>query len=251
MAISAMMSGRRSDNNNALWWESLDDECPITLEPLSSLPYPPFLLSSNYFDGYMVSRCMFENPLTREPLTYSDCKRLDDYIRTFHKQDTRMAVCCEAFTLSSSVKVKSDNHYGDNDDRRARVLRSEAAAALCHLFVYGRHSHVSEQAAWNVAEPQRQQAHSFNLYNRPTRSAVDAMDGLCIIDDDEARVVLSEQQDWTQVQQAFPPISSSNVGNAPSVGVDQRLLQTVKKTAAQTRQEEDSRRKLLKRPRYE
>lgn len=124
-----MLSGRRNEHDvppssAPLWRESLDDEHPITLEPLLSLPYPPFLLSTNYFDGvalasYMVSRGKFENPLTREPLKYSDCKRLDDYVFAYHKQDTRMAVCCEVFTLSLNVNVKSD---GNGDDDRRDVL---------------------------------------------------------------------------------------------------------------------------------
>ena len=45
------------------WWDNLTDECPITLEPLSTLPYPPFILTDDiissdgkkehhaYFDG--------------------------------------------------------------------------------------------------------------------------------------------------------------------------------------------------------
>jgi hypothetical protein len=39
------MSRRKDEQTKAppaLWWESLDEECPITLEPLKSSPYPPF-----------------------------------------------------------------------------------------------------------------------------------------------------------------------------------------------------------------
>ena len=56
------------------WWKSLgSEECPITLEPLATLPYPPFALktgeNTSYFDGlalasYIVSRGIFQNPLT-------------------------------------------------------------------------------------------------------------------------------------------------------------------------------------------
>ena len=88
------------------WWSNLDDECPITLEPLSDLPYPPFALTDNddqrrdssltgsdrakcccqYFDGlalaaYVISRSSFVNPLTRASLTYDDCVRLDTYLQ--------------------------------------------------------------------------------------------------------------------------------------------------------------------------
>ena len=251
------MSAPRPGNKNAttqhppaLWWESLDEECPITLEPLASLPYPPFELGASncYFDGvalasYMVSRGVFDNPLTREPLKYSDCKRLDDYVKTYHPQDTRMAVCCEAFMLSQSVKIESST---SDTDRRARVLRSEAAAALCHLFVYGRNSNNSNNSArpQSVARNEPQAPSTFHLYNRPTRTAVDAMDGLRIIDDDEERIVQVEQQEWRQVQQSFPPLND-NGAPVTAVSVDKHLLSTVKKMSAQTRQEDAQRRILL------
>ncbi len=32
------------DLQNANWWANLEEEDPITLEPLSTLPYPPFEL---------------------------------------------------------------------------------------------------------------------------------------------------------------------------------------------------------------
>ena len=129
----------------ALWWEALDEECPITLEPLSSLPYPPFELGggkSNYYDGvalasYMVSRGLFENPLTREPLHYSDCKRLDDYVKTYHPQDTRMAVCCEAFMLSQTVKISSDVPVTWPSCTSIEIGSSCSSVSL---FVYGRNN---------------------------------------------------------------------------------------------------------------
>ena len=180
----------------------MEDECPITLEPLSSLPYPPFQLgaaNASLFDGvalasYVVSRAIFENSLTRQPLTYSDCKRLDDYVKTYHSQDVRMACCCEAFMLSQTVKVGKNNNSNGNDDARSRVLRREAAAALCHLFVYGRQRQgMPDHVAWTSS--QQQQPSSFNLNdNRPTVDD-NAMDGLRIIDDDEERVAQAQQSE--------------------------------------------------------
>ena len=105
-----MASGGGSPPSSSRWWSDLSDECPIPLEPLSTLPYPPFRLlgggisrhggggdSSNanamYFDGlalasYCVSRATFTNPLTREALTWEDCVRLDDYLEEhcYHDQ---------------------------------------------------------------------------------------------------------------------------------------------------------------------
>ena len=82
-----------------MWWTNLADECPITLETLSTLPYPPFILTDKpssengnehktYFDGlalddYIISQGNFTNPLTRVPLNYDDCKRLDDHLNEF------------------------------------------------------------------------------------------------------------------------------------------------------------------------
>jgi len=179
------MAGRGSPSPSR-WWTDLSDECPITLEPLSTLPYPPFRLGGGgcshsgdadassssspppnamYFDGlalasYCVSRATFTNPLTREALTWEDCVRLDDYLEEhcYHhhhhhhhhpstgggRQQGRISVK-EAYGLRSMVKVSGGGGGGggsataqeEANRRRADALRSEAAAALRGLFVYG------------------------------------------------------------------------------------------------------------------
>lgn len=80
------------------WWRKLDEDDPISLEPLRELPYPPFELTfqtstlikpaANYFDGkvlayYIVSTANFANPLSRDPLSREDCRRLDEYDKHF------------------------------------------------------------------------------------------------------------------------------------------------------------------------
>jgi len=86
-------SGGSGGGHQGGWWRNLDDDDPISLEPLSSLPYPPFELANrpqpgsarvsvHYFDGqvlayYLVSTATFFDPLSREPLTREDCARLD------------------------------------------------------------------------------------------------------------------------------------------------------------------------------
>ena len=171
------MSGDHQSSSR--WWSILTDECPITLEPLSTLPYPPFRLggggssgdhdgSNNasatcmYFDGlalpsYCVSRATFTNPLTREELTWDDCVRLDDYLEEYcyhnhqnHHPSTATAggriSVKKAYGLRSMVKVSGNGVGGgggintaqeEANHRRAEALRSEAAAALRGLFVYG------------------------------------------------------------------------------------------------------------------
>ena len=189
VSCHATMSGDHQSSSR--WWSILTDECPITLEPLSTLPYPPFRLggggssgdhdgSNNasatcmYFDGlalasYCVSRATFTNPLTREELTWDDCVRLDDYLEEhcYHNHQNHRPLTAtggavgaaeertavggrisvkEAYGLRSMVKVSGNGVGGvggintaqeEANRRRAEALRSEAAAALRGLFVYG------------------------------------------------------------------------------------------------------------------
>ena len=158
------------------WWSVLSDECPITLEPLSELPYPPFILYSDnsgrnkkssatapktgsqyFFDGlalatYVISQGNFANPLTRNALSYEDCVRLDEYLNEHvynnevGKQKVESTVLGserisvrEAYSLRNAIKVKVGSGHRDSeaDIRRAEVLRNEAAVALRGLFVFG------------------------------------------------------------------------------------------------------------------
>ena len=99
------------DDSPTTWWRNLNDIDPITLEPLSSLPYPPFVLESGsgpsrgsgdrassssslasarstkrfYFDGealaeFLISSANFCNPMNRDRLSKTDCERLDAYV---------------------------------------------------------------------------------------------------------------------------------------------------------------------------
>ena len=167
-------NGGKAGESTGRWWTTLPDECPITLEPLSTLPYPPFCLYSHgssaaaaaatstsnvmYFDGlalasYIVSRATFQNPLTREALSWEDCVRLDDYLDVYCYGGSdgggvggrgRISVR-EAYGLREKVRVEGGGlaaaaargQQNDASHRRADALRSEAAAALRGLFVYG------------------------------------------------------------------------------------------------------------------
>jgi hypothetical protein len=112
----------------------LQEDDPITLEPLSELPVPPFELRPlQYFDGavlahYLVSRGQFENPLTREGLSRKDALRLDTFLES-HGEGSGNAVT-DAFDLQQVVdsKVKS------GDLQRNRQMRHEATLALYSLF---------------------------------------------------------------------------------------------------------------------
>ena len=213
------------------WWSSLDDECPITLEPLKELSYPPFSLHHHYFDGvalasYIVSRGVFLNPLTREPLTWGDARRLDDYIQLYHS--TKSTSVSEAFGLHSNIQSKAVG-----DPRRAAYLRNEATAALCGLFVYRRNR--AETSTKSTMTPQQKQTlprsgfHLYDVDGKPKQSsATDSMEGFTLIDDDEQIIVNSENQDWNDLQKAFPPLStaaSTPVPTAADVALLQRIHQ--------------------------
>eukprot|EP00956_Cyclotella_meneghiniana_P020193 scaffold35338_cov64-Cyclotella_meneghiniana.AAC.3 len=178
------------------WWSDLTDECPITLEPLSDLPYPPFILySSNvnpygrppmmaktgsqyFFDGlalatYVISQGNFVNPLTRKSLSHQDCVRLDEYLNEhiYDKKETYQQLeptiferekisVREAYALRNSIKVKvgSGNTGNAEEIRRAEVLRNEAAVALRGLFVFGHNIHSAlHEAATTRSDSQQQQ----------------------------------------------------------------------------------------------
>ena len=138
------------------WWKSLqNEECPITLEPLSTLAYPPFVLSQgpssskSYFDGlalasYIVSRGIFQNPLTRQDLTWEDCRRLDEYLQehncwgssaTLNTPRGGLSVA-EAFRLRDQIRVDGNNHTNNSNSNnvseqqrtRAHNLRNTATA---------------------------------------------------------------------------------------------------------------------------
>jgi hypothetical protein len=225
------------------WWKSLVDECPITLEPLSSLPYPPFVLRSgekvSYFDGlalasYIVSRGIFQNPLTRQELTRADCRRLDSYLEEYwYNRDYQRLNSCsssrrisvsEAFGLHQTVHVIGN---GGQTDRRADALRHTATAALAGLFVYGNdlQRHQSDDYTSQQATRAFQPAHSpqslewgFDLGRTVEATAQFASEGWTVIDDDEAMVVATERQHYQATQNAFPRLLSSESETPRSSG---------------------------------
>ena len=158
------------------------EECPITLEPLATLPYPPFIIkgasssnSASYFDGlalasYIVSRGIFQNPLTREDLTWEDCRRLDDYLDEHNcwltsssavgseiltGNSQRILSVEESFRLHQSVRVEQHDRSGEighlqrqQEQQRAEALRNTATAALAGLFVYGNDRRSQRSRRW-------------------------------------------------------------------------------------------------------
>lgn len=287
-------------SESADWWTSLTDECPITLEPLSELPYPPFVLSSKekkcaaapgaqyYFDGlalatYIISQGNFANPLTRSPLTYEDCVRLDEYLHEHIYQQSREQLDStifgtekisvrEAFALRDSIKVKVATSNAGNEEqiRRAQVLRNEAVVALRGLFVFGHHAQgeSGSNSARDVSnQPSNTQqlppsAGGFDLNFNPNVSEIQPwgfasaeQEGLRIIDDNEAAFSAAENVAWREIQEAFPHLMGSNVDISPSIRQPQssnspsEILDVARQAADVTAKEEREKAELRERNR--
>ncbi|KAL3785258.1 hypothetical protein HJC23_002713 [Cyclotella cryptica] len=289
------------------WWHSLSDECPITLEPLSDLPYPPFLLYSTndndsvtestvskttvsktqyYFDGlalatYVISQGNFANPLTRKPLSYDDCVRLDDYLdeHIYQQKESREQFettilfrekisVREAFALRHSIKVKFGRGNADNEAQaqRAEVLRNEAAVALRGLFVFGHYDTSSDRNRTTQSSNSQQlprSAGGFDLsytpglgQNHPWGSNSLEQEGLRIIDDNEAAFSAADAVAWQDIQEAFPHLMGLGTDVNPSPRQSQQhdnrssqLLEVVRRTAVITIKEEREKAEQLERNR--
>lgn len=208
------------------WWRSLDlGEDPITMEDLSTLSYPPFLLKRNYFDGFalasfIVSRGIFQNPLTREELTLQDCRLLDEYLEEFcYKDDTvnthllrgstrQKVSVAEAYSLRNSVQVETSA-----SGATAEALRNAATSALVGLFVYG-NARTSQQGLEEQSDELQLDPTlldwGFDLSRTVHNTAQIGSHGYMIIDDDEANVVASQRSAYQTVQEAFPPLHGQN-----------------------------------------
>jgi hypothetical protein len=263
-------------SSNRQWWQSLgdDEECPITLESLASLPYPPFSLATDqhnnnnnnnnsvvYFDGvalasYIVSRGIFENPLTRQELSAETCKRLDDHLNEHCSNHLRgigggrQISVAEAHALRSIVHVEERGGGGggnySNETTRARVLRNTATAALAGLFVYGndrrrqqqQQQQQQQQTNSNAAELPREDRlileWGFDLSKTVEETAEYGGNGWTVIDDDEALVVASKREAYQAAQNAFPQLSDSCAeggGTTSARDVDAQLLGRVRQMA--------------------
>lgn len=243
------------------WWKHRSDlgECPITLEPLSTLPYPPFLLRRNYFDGFalasfIVSRGAFQNPLTREELTLEECRRLDDYLEDFCYNDdsnnflvrgsTRQKVSVtEAFALRNSVHVQTSSSGAS-----AEALRNAATSALVGLFVYGNDRRQQDHSDGAVRQQGGQQQEQnidpflmdwgFDLSRTVENTAELGGHGYTVIDDDEANVVASQQFSYQAVQEAFPPLHDNIAGNTTLTAgrPDDGFLERIRSLSVQDQQ---------------
>ena len=253
------------------WWNSLEQEDPITLEPLGSLAYPPFALyhrsqgGISYFDGmalasFIVARGIFQNPLTREELSYEDCRRLDVYLEEYcyHNKDKsdshnnmmghqRKVSVVEAFSLRNSVNVRNSDQ---STVEAVEALRNTATVALAGLFVYGNNRHRRNSDDDQEQEQQLSVDPSlldwgFDL-SRTVENTSEYSDGhgFVVIDDDEAAVAATQQSAYQAVQEAFPPLHF-NIDNNTHVGynadTDEDFLAHVRSLSLQEQKEQEKR----------
>ncbi|KAL3914160.1 MAG: hypothetical protein SGILL_006211 [Bacillariaceae sp.] len=254
------------------WWKTSDlGECPITLESLNTLPYPPFLLQRNYFDGFalasfIVSRGVFQNPLTREDLTMEDCRRLDKYLEDYCYNNSasedyaigmtrRKVSVVEAFALRNSVQVETTGSSGAS----AEALRNAATSALVGLFVYGndRRRRLYNQQPELTQQPSMDPLLSdwgFDLSRTVENTAQEGGHGYMVIDDDEANVVASQQTAYEAVQDAFPPLHENTESHITGVAahgpdLDERFLEHMRTVSLQDQRKDEHRSRVLQQAR--
>ena len=141
------------------WWGNSMEVDPISLEPIAELPYPPFRIkvaksagssggnSYHLFDGkflahYVVSTGTFIDPLSRQPLTRSDCLRLDAYIKEHGLGNVSVA---DALRLSQAVaKGSAEEDSRGGGSVRAAALQAEAQNVLNAMFQFNSRRNSSE-----------------------------------------------------------------------------------------------------------
>lgn len=154
-----------------------DNDCdPISLEPLSTLSYPPFRLWAGAdvwygFDGrvlanYLVSTGVFLHPISRRPLRLADCVALDGYTRAHGLGDAHME---RAFRHKEAYASENAT-----DGAVVADLQAEASTVLSSLFAVPQRPvrqaragfrmvdddrGLAAERAWNAAPPSASVAH--------------------------------------------------------------------------------------------
>ena len=128
------------------WWARIEDECPITLEPISTMTTAPFFLDGSYFDadslhGYLIDTGRLENPCTRAPLSRAVCRALDEHVgdgsrrvEALHAQESAGNSREAAVVTNALLDYYSRNRAASGgmrvvDDDEAPFVNAEADAA--------------------------------------------------------------------------------------------------------------------------
>jgi hypothetical protein len=131
-ARTGVDDGKSKKKKGGAWWRSLQDDDPISLEPLNRLRYPPFDLKANdevtvWFDprmlgNYLVSSASFVHPVSRRDLTKEDCLALDAHLAASRLR--RIGVT-DVFLHKERL---------NDPEERIAVLREEASAIIEAFF---------------------------------------------------------------------------------------------------------------------
>ena len=128
------------------WWARVEDECPITLEPIATMTSAPFFLDGSYFDadslhGYLIDTGRLENPCTRAPLSRAVCRALDEHVgdgsrrvEALHAQESAGNSREAAVVTNALLDYYSQNRAASGgmrvvDDDEAPFVNAEADAA--------------------------------------------------------------------------------------------------------------------------
>jgi hypothetical protein len=219
------------------WWLRVDAECPISLEPLSKLTYPPFGLHNSaprphtglvggpmtYFDGrvlahYLVSTGTFTHPISRRALTQQECEALDKYM-TQHRLGCGRVL--EAFKRRAEYQPDAEGNPG------TLGMQAEAEALLQGLFVrsgfraaaaetQARRRQRSVGAGADVATGQGIVRRAPSQHSSPApqpgtgtaQAPATSAVGLSIVDCEAAEATAAMEQNHTSMarQQSFPSL---------------------------------------------
>ena len=206
---------RTAEKRKQEWWKSLpaSETDPISLEPLKKLRKAPFVLKENghdyRFDGrvlaaYLVSSNVFENPLTRRPLTPANCEALDAHLVTHALGEARVARALEL--------------AGDEDAARARerdALRAESAAIMSSLF--GASARRGDGGGETLGARHRR------LQDGSARAAVAGGGGFVVRDEDATAFSTTDAAASAAARRAPPPAPDAGDAEAyPSLAAPQR-----------------------------
>jgi hypothetical protein len=142
-------------------WNDITDQDPISLEPLCSLPYPPFQLGFwstgevINFDGnvlcqYLVATRKYVNPVNHKALTAEDCTRLDEYLHTHNLQRANVRECFDEIQRRQKQ---------EEEVRRQRIRKQVMEATFKEV----RHEKPEEHAKQSKTAPRL--AHSLVTYS--------------------------------------------------------------------------------------
>lgn len=181
------------------WWRTLSAVDPISLEPLSGLPYPPFNLpadqshpsENDLFDGhvlalYLVSTGTFIHPISRRTIERTECGALDKYLLDHGMDAVRVEHVCVHCAAGPRVSASLSSAMSR--------LRAEAAQVLQALFA----GEGPRTAARPVVDA----------------SPADWAGGLAMLDDDEAPTHAPERMGsgcdgMAGPSEPFPPLPSA------------------------------------------